>query len=249
MNRKLIAFLGLVLASLTVLAVTPHLSLFGPSGGGEITPATLGAALWVEPSRTGGYVTNGGVATLVNFASTGAAHNLTNSVAGLSPTLRTGLNGLSALAFPSTIYMISDLYHTTTGTQEVFLVWACTNTGATFGLSSYTAPASNHGVLVGGGLIQMKQAGTTATLASPAPENKFYVLDMVFTGANSTGYTNGVQGSPTFNLTSTNMSGIILGNIHAISVLSMFSWTNRVLTAAERLAAWQYCTNRFGAMP
>ncbi len=239
---------ALVLSGLAALAITPHLSLFGPNSQ-PITPASLGAALWVEPSRAGGYVTNGSTATLVNFASTGSIHNLTNQVAAASPTLRAGMNGLNAIAMPVGIYLVNALYQTTVKTQEVFMVWAATNTGATTAWTSFTAPASNHAVLVGGGLIQMQMSGVSATLANSAPQDKFYVLDMVYTGNNSTGYTNGVQGSATFNLTSTNMNGIILGNTHAISLLCLFSFTNKVLSAAERAAAYFYCTNRFGVMP
>ncbi len=240
---------ALVLSGLAALAITPHLSLFGPNSQ-PITPASLGAALWVEPSRTGGYVTNGSTATLVNFASTGSIHNLTNQVAAASPTLRAGMNGLNAIAMPVGIYLVNALYQTTVKTQEVFFVWACTNTGASTALTSFTAPTSNNAVLVGGGLVQMQMSGVTATLANTTSlENKFYVLDAVFTGNNSTGYTNSVQGVASFNLTSTNMNGIILGNTHAISLLCLFSFTNKVLSAAERAAAYFYCTNRFGVMP
>ncbi len=241
---------ALVLSGLAALAITPHLSLFGPNSP-EITPATLGAALWVEPSRPGGYVTNGGTATLKNFTSVGVFHDLTNQTPSGFPTLRTGLNGLQALAFPTTVNLVNQLYTTTTATQEMFLVWAVTNTSASFAFVGYTAPASNHSILAGGGLIQMKMGGaTSATLANTTSlENKFYVLDLVYTGLNSTGYTNGVQGVASFNLIATNINGIIFGNTHAISLLSFFAWTNRVLTTAQRLAAYQYCTNRFGVMP
>ncbi len=249
MGLKLKLMVLVSLLGLSAIAFTPYLPFFGPSTVPATTPLTLGAALWVEPSRTGGYVTNGSTATGVNFGTAGSVYDLTNQVAAASPTLRAGMNGLSALAFPLGIYLVNARYLTTTRTQEVFFVWACTNTGATTTFTSFTAPASNHAVLTGGGLLQIQMSGTTANLTTVPPENKFYVLDVLYTGLNSTGFTNGVQGNPTFNLTSTNMNGIILGNTHAMSLLCMFSFPDRILTTADRLAAYQYCTNRFGQMP
>ncbi len=247
MRRKfIIAVLGL--ACLSVLAITPYISLFGPTSL-PTDPIGFGAGVWYEPSRPSGYTTNGGLAILKNLTSPTTNLDLIVGEGSSAPTIVAGKNGLSALGFKLSTFLVNSLYNTTANTQEVFFVWSATNASASVGFAGISAPISNHTVIVGGGLVQMKSGSASAVLCASAPESKFYVLDCVYTGLNSTGFTNGVQGSASFNLTSTNMGGITLGNGHAISLLSLFAFPNRVLTTAERALAYWYCTNRFGVMP
>ncbi len=247
MVRKM-TIAGLVLASLTALAFTPYVSLFGPNTT-QVTPLTMGAAIWVEPSLPGGYTTNGGVVTLKNFASTGTLHDMTVTEGAGAPILVAGKNGFSALGFTATTVIQNLVYQTTTKTQEVFLVWAITNGAAVANWRSVIAfPASNHSILVGGGIVQAKMGSATGTLVGSDSQSKFYVLDVLFTGSNSTGYTNGVQASASIGLSSTNMFSVMLGLGRGMSVLSMFTFTNKILSTTERAAAYYYCTNRFGVM-
>jgi hypothetical protein len=254
MCRKLIIAV-LVLASLTVLAITPHLSLFGPNGA-EITPATLGAAAWWEPSRPNGYVTNSGEATLANFTAMGSLYNLTNAAGAGSPYLQAGKNGLQSVGFAGATALVAPLYVNTGFTQEVVMVAAFTNGTAKLVFMSPGAPVANHQLTAGGGLLQLKMGATSVTgfssLANLA--NKFAVYNILFQGgAGSVGnvvYTNGVSGTAAnVSLAATNMSGFYMTPQCPVAVLAMMTWTNRILTAAERLAVYQYCTNRFGVMP
>ncbi len=256
MVRKL-TIAVLALAALSVLAFTPYISLFVPSRP-EVTPATLGATAWWEPSRTNGYATNNSISALSNLTAAGSLYDLSVAVGALSPPTRAGMNGLQALAFDGVNGILGNAaYQTSTFTQHIFMVVAFTNGTAKLFTYGVSTPAFNHQVTAGGGLLQFKAgAGSIVSFSSLALRaNKFTVYEMLFQGGGGTitpiCYTNFVTTAETGSLAATNMVGLLIGGNGACpaSLLSMFTWTNRILTTAQRASAYWYCTNRFGVMP
>lgn len=100
---------------------------------------------------------------------------------------------------------------------------------------------------------QLKNNTTFFDTGRGSPANKYLVVNIVFTtNSLSTVYTNNV------NLGSVGNSGAVAtapgfitgvnfaaGSHAGFSLATMFTFSNRTLTASERLQAFQYCTNRF----
>ncbi len=249
MVRKL-TIAGLGLASLTVLAFTPYISLFRP-GPADVNPITLGATTWYEPSRA--YVTNGSIVVLSNLSSAGGVYNLTNDQAGsFWPKSQAGKNGFVSIGL-GVPYLYNQVYHTTMNTQEVVMCVAFTNNAALIGFDSFTSPTSNHSLTVGGGLLQMKMGASSGVVFNnlAATASKFCVYNLqYFATAGQRCYTNMVLTPDAgAGLQATNMSGMVIGDGQTWALLSMFTFADRLLTPAERAAAYYYLTNRFGVMP
>jgi len=250
MCRKL-TIAALVLMGLSVLAFTPYLNLFGPSGA-DVTPASLGAIGWWEPSRA--YVTNSGTAVLSNLAFTGSSYDLTNVAGIASPFRNAGKNGFSGMEFTTNCFLVNQFYATVINTQEVFMVLYFTNDiGNKNWIRGIAHPAASHSSTVGGGLINMKAGSVGGVVCSFMPINKYFVLDMIYRGGGNFApcLTNNVSTGELTSFSTTNNTGIILGSgglSPSASLLSYCGFTN-VLSTAQRLSLYSYFTNRFGVMP
>ena len=265
MNQIKLKLMVLVsVLSLSALAFTPYLPLWSSSVGSPATPATLGAYVWYEPSRSGGpsggLPTNGAIVTLSNLASTGAILDLTNgsfiSTNVLVQTAR--LNGLDTLQFGGfrslacTNFSVPFVH-----TQEVFLVISATNLGsASRGLFGNISVTNNYSLRYFNTdrTWQPRVNFNVGGNVCAATTNHYLLLDVLFAsrtaGGNfSTIFTNGIQGLEV-QTGITNAFGLTLGSAQggdspaAMSFAAMAIFTNE-LTALNRSLMSNYFTVRF----
>lgn len=227
-------------------------------GGGSMTPTNLGGSeitfTWYEPSR-GAYTTNAGKAVLPNLTVAGSVYDLTNLTTAAFPyTTYSDLNSLDVLSFPSgSTYLTTDNY-SSSGQQEIFAVLAITNVGFTDKTYWNGTSGNNWKFWFNSG-----GAGTFATRGGATINNsatvldKYIVLDIVWNGASTTIYTNGVQAASGNPLVSDPQSGLGIntdigntsGGTTGMRLACWFSFTNQNLSATTRSNAFYYCTNRF----
>lgn len=250
---------------LSALAFHPILPFFRSSSApaAAITPTNLpggfSAYTWYEPSISG-YVTNTGVATLSNLTSFGSVYDLTNSTAAAFPVKQTAmLNALDTLYFsgagsPPRLFAKS---WSNTSPFEVFVVLSITNTG-----SKVILRDTNDGGALATNLWSFSQGNTTMSLSQGATSitgapitNKYVVLDLVYSNANSFIYTNNIQSKTGAAGTNFYLQGLMIGSDNQpangvqMSFASLFTFSNQILSAAARLSAFQYCTQRFNIGP
>lgn len=220
-------------------------------------PGGLSAAGWWEPSRSGGYITNGSVGTLVNLTSIGAGFNLTNISASPVPPLRqvAALNGLDTLFFRDDANtLLVSLNYTSPQPHEVIMVMALTNAASSvFPFGGVNGGAVYHRFehnSAGNKRFMLGAGGVGDATVCVDITNAWVAVDCVWSNASSTIFTNNIQGL-VVNMNASLAGGISLGGHNGgskprFALASMISFTNMVLTATQRSNVWWYVTNRFG---
>jgi len=218
-------------------------------------PGGISAYGWWEPSRA--YVTNGTVGTLPNLTSIGSAFNFTNGSAVPVPPIRqvAALNGLDTLWFMNSQnnFMLCQSY-TSAQPHEVFMVFAITNVASSvFPLSGFVTGGSSYHRFLHNSASNKKfsigSGGAGDAVVSQDITNAYFVLDLVFSNANTTIYTNGTK-ALTVSAGTSVAAGLCLGANDgsakpAMSFAGMCTFTN-ILDTTGRSNTTFYWRNRFG---
>lgn len=247
------------LCCLISLGASRRVSNIPQSSAAEVTPTNFpggfSAFIWYEPSRSG-YLTNAGSVILPNIGTGGTVYDLTNTIAAATPVREIAqLNGLDTLRFPGGSGAATTLKSqvlTNCAPFEMFVVLSVTNTAATSYLhDTFVSSEAGHVRKTSGNWSVYNSAsfGSVTT-------NRYIVIDWIAktnTGAaGGTMFTNNVSAVTNTASDSSIKRGMVFGSNTGgnfgmnMSVACIFAFTNQVLTADARLAAYQYCTNRFG---
>jgi hypothetical protein len=213
---------------------------------------------WVS----GCYSTNAGVATLHDYSELGL--DLTMVAAGLSPIGGSGSwNGFKDVLFGTP--NVNTLTNKTAtiwipagNLAEFWCVMAFTNVAGQLWLfhdvsATGTGLAAENDRFSGAKMSLVNNANATEVFAGGT--NKYMVFNFVYTsGANATIYTNNVQGvnvniGGNDTMTSFRLGGGPSGNNPLIFSFLEGGWFRTNLTAAGRLALYQYCTNKYALPP
>lgn len=256
MNQIKLKLMVLVaLLSLSALAFTPYLPFFGssaPTPAAALSPTNLpgGYVAFTWYDATLSYTSNGSTATWSNLTSFGSRYDLTNAAGTNCPAKQVAvLNGLDSLLFVGTANgnQRLDCFVWTNQTPfEIFMVVCITNVGARFVLSAIGT--SDWAFQVAAQFIVQQGSSATSVIGLT---NRYAVLDLVYSNANSSIYTNNVKGLEASSGVNTVARGFRLdsqfniNNSANMGIAALATFTNQLLNAAARSNLYYYFSNRF----